>query len=88
MSKKKFLKRKVCKCGTPMIFLPSGMNSYVPTEASSLSDADNFEINQGFMLAFNPSRHINHFRTCPFADEFSHHSKRDTTGNNLPYRDD
>ena len=91
MAKRKGLGRKKCECGENLIFLPGLSGKFVPVEMKSLSESDNFEIGRGYTIAFQGSRHVNHFTTCEFARNYSK-SKKPYQSSNLfppaPYKDD
>lgn len=61
---------KCKKCPKEIIFLLSRNNKPVPVNPESLSEADLHELNHGYRVIFDPSKHVSHFVTCQHAAEF------------------
>ena len=47
-------------CGQYIVFLPTASGKSMPVDAETVDEADD---------AFDHKRHVNHFATCPQADQ-------------------
>jgi hypothetical protein len=86
--KVKYLVKKKCECGVPIIFLPGQPGKFVPVEQKSLTEADWNEIGRGYKIGFRKNIHINHFTTCPDFRDFHKKGKAADMFKTAPIKDD
>jgi hypothetical protein len=83
----KYLVKKTCTCGVPLIFLPGNEGKFVPVEQKSLTEADWEEIGRGYKPGFRKAVHVNHFTTCTNYRDFHKQGKASNMFKTAPIKD-